>query len=586
MRHTSTTTLILAAALGAGLALAAPQDAEACGGFFCSQNAPVNQAAERIIFSENGDGTVTAVVQIQYAGPSERFAWVLPVPGVPDIGVSSDAVFTRLQSASNPQYNLTTTVEGTCRTDGDFAAADGSVGGSASNAAPNQDGSGGGVNVLASGSVGPYDFVVIMVEPQRDDLADVAIEWLQDNNYDVTAVAPDLIRPYLEDGMNLVAFRLTKGNSDGDIRPVVLTYDTESPMIPIKLTAVAADDNMGVLVWVLSEERAVPINYRSLQLNEALINWFNASSTYNDVINIAADEAGGQGFVTEFAGESSTFASVIRTPADEGCLIGFPAEPTEGQIADTLQNLFFGCQDAAGVAQSLREALPEEDMQDISGFASCVMVWGVDQQEGTVMQCTDFQFGESFTFDFAGIDTARLPEALRENVIEPLEEAQALFNDRPYTTRLYTTMSAAEMTVDPVFMFNPDLDAVDNIHQAERVIECSSSVYQWEAPWRVELPQGDVIRGEGSTWPVGPGSMPANRQVLQDSTAGSPEVIEDNTAAIAQALEVNNTQYPGGGGGGDGCGCATVDSRSSLPGVPVGLGLVLLGCVVAVRRRR
>jgi len=358
-------------------------------------------------------------------------------------------------------------------------------------------------------------------------------------------------------------------------------------MIPIKLTAVAAEENMGVLVWVLSDDRAVPINYRSLQLNEALINWFNASSTYNDVINVAANEAGGQGFVTEFAGQSSTFSDVIRTPFDDNCAVSFSAEPSESEIADTLQNLFFNCRDASGVGQALREALPEEaGSQDISGFVACAANWGVEFQEGTAMQCTDFQFGESFSFDFAGLDTERFPAALTENVIEPLDEAQALFDRRPYTTRLYTTMSAAEMTVDPVFMFNPDLEAVDNVHSAERVIECNPNVYQWEAPWRVELPQGDVVRGSGSDWPVGPGSMPANIQVLQDSTSGSPEVIEDNTATIAQALQANNSQYPGGGGSsGDGCGCAQVGGRS-IPGAPLGLGgLLLLGCLVAVRRR-
>ena len=64
--------------------------AEACGGLFCLAAAPVNQAAERIIFTKNADDTVTAVVQIQYEGPSEEFAWVLPVPGIPDVDVSSD----------------------------------------------------------------------------------------------------------------------------------------------------------------------------------------------------------------------------------------------------------------------------------------------------------------------------------------------------------------------------------------------------------------------------------------------------------------------------------------------------------------
>src|SRR5262245_40767465 len=105
-----------ALALAAGAGWAAP--ARACGGFFCSQAQPVNQAAERITFSQNGDGTVTAVIQILYQGPSENFSWLLPISTVPqgdDIAVASDLAFTRLQQATNPSYNLTTRVEGTCR---------------------------------------------------------------------------------------------------------------------------------------------------------------------------------------------------------------------------------------------------------------------------------------------------------------------------------------------------------------------------------------------------------------------------------------------------------------------------------------
>jgi len=56
----------------AGVALAttfASAPARACGGFFCSQAAGVNQAAERIVFAQNDGGTVTAVIEIQYQGP-------------------------------------------------------------------------------------------------------------------------------------------------------------------------------------------------------------------------------------------------------------------------------------------------------------------------------------------------------------------------------------------------------------------------------------------------------------------------------------------------------------------------------------
>ena len=105
--------LALGSALAATAALT-PTPASACGGFFCDSAQPVNQQAERILFAQEADGSVTAVIQIQYQGPSERFAWMLPVAGSPEVGVSSNDLFTRLQAASNPQYQLNTTVEGRC----------------------------------------------------------------------------------------------------------------------------------------------------------------------------------------------------------------------------------------------------------------------------------------------------------------------------------------------------------------------------------------------------------------------------------------------------------------------------------------
>src|SRR6188768_4380721 len=98
-------------------ALLAPRPAQACGGFFCSATNPVNQAAERIIFAKNSDATVTAVIEIQYQGPSTNFSWLLPISSVPtgdQIAVASNLAFQRLQQATNPQYNLTLRVEGTC----------------------------------------------------------------------------------------------------------------------------------------------------------------------------------------------------------------------------------------------------------------------------------------------------------------------------------------------------------------------------------------------------------------------------------------------------------------------------------------
>ncbi|HEY6077486.1 MAG TPA: DUF2330 domain-containing protein, partial [Polyangiaceae bacterium] len=257
--------------MGAGLSLGAllsGSPASACGGFFCSATNPVNQAAERIVFAQNDDGTVTAVIEIQYQGPSESFSWLLPISSVPmgdQIAVASNVAFQRLQQATNPQYNLTTRVEGECdEPDGDQPPSGRSATPNASldSGAP---GGKGGVTVEASGLVGSFEWTVISLDPALEDPADAAVTWLGENGYDVPQGAPGLLGPYLDDGLYLLALRLKKGADAGSIRPIVLTYSADKPMIPIKLTAVAANENMGVMTWLLGEAQAVPENYYALE---------------------------------------------------------------------------------------------------------------------------------------------------------------------------------------------------------------------------------------------------------------------------------------------------------------------------------
>ena len=64
----------LALVLSAGGVSLIPSEADACGGFFCSQ-VPINQSGERIIFSIEGT-TVEAHVQITYSGEAKKFSWV------------------------------------------------------------------------------------------------------------------------------------------------------------------------------------------------------------------------------------------------------------------------------------------------------------------------------------------------------------------------------------------------------------------------------------------------------------------------------------------------------------------------------
>jgi len=569
-------------ALAAAVWSFAAEPARACGGFFCSANAPVNQAAERIIFSKNEDGTVTAVVQIQYSGPSEEFAWVLPVPGIPDVEVSSDLAFRRLQQASNPQYVTNTTVEGECadgRNSG-FGVPTGSF--TDGEGAGGQGGSGGGVTVLASGNVGPYDFVVIQPNAAFDEVGEVAVDWLTTEGYDVVppggdpADISDLLGEYLQGGMNLLAFRLTKGNSTGTIRPIWIRYASEQPMIPIRPTAVAANDDMGVMVWVLGEHRAVPINYKSLELNEALIDWTRAGANYNQVVIAAADEAGGQGFVTERAGEASSYESIIVPDFERDNVERFLELADELTSAELLVEgaSTFGAWD--GYREVVEPLLPDE--VPVEDFLNCPV-------------CVQDLLAVS-------IDRPAFLAELDRLVIEPMLATQALLTSRPYVTRLYTTMSAPEMDLDPLFDFNPDLSDADNVHNATRVIECAPEISISEAPSRFELEDGRIVRlMAGQPWPFTPGAdgaPPANSVVRALTTSGEGEVVTNNTVAIFDALADHNETVPTVGGRvvlQDGStmaaasGCAAAGSSVPGNGGLGSLGLVALALGL-VRRRR
>jgi hypothetical protein len=572
--------LTTASLLLGALALGA-RSAAACGGFFCSQAQPVNQAAERIIFAQNADSSITAVIQILYEGPSEDFSWLLPINGVPEddqLGVASDVAFQRLQSATNPQFNLTTTVEGACR--GDFPAQNGVSGDTP--AAPVRETCDDNpllvgcepVNVEASGVVGAFEWTVLSVNPNVADPVAPTLEWLTQNGYDVTPQGTALLGPYLADGMNLLALRLTKGSDTGSIRPIQITYPAAAPMIPIKLTAVAANEDMGVMAWVLSSARAVPFNYNALELNEARINWFNAASNYEQVVNEAADDAGGNGFVTEFAGPSSQLASVVWQDFEEQNW-----QQVKGATYFSFDSLF----------QTVYS-----NYSNLDGF------WDAVRRTVTLpdnISFEDFKLCPTCYSSRIELSPTALMTAIESDVIEPMRSVQRLIDQAPYATRLYSTLSASEMTIDPVFVFNQDLPEVSNLHQATRIIECDRGVYQTEAPWRIEFPQGSVIRGNAQTlgaWPDAVADQPANFQVLMLADSGDGQVVADNKEAIDTVLASYNETLPPREPSGrasttmldqSGGMCSLPAAPGTSRSAPLSLGLGLLAAASWARRR-
>jgi len=454
--------LLLLALLGA---MSHAMPASACGGLFC-QNIPVDQAGEQILFHQDGE-FVTAMVRILYEGEAEDFSWVVPVPDTPVLSTGSDTFFDELDNSTRPIFTLNRSGNGGCPVDFlDGGSTAGTVSASADLAAES-----GGVNIVQELSVGPFE-IQIVSSTNPDEM----VMWLQDNNYDLSSRGEELIAPYVNDGMMFVAAKLRSGQPTGSIQPLIMKYKSNKPMVPIKLTAVAALEDMGVLVWLVSDARGVPDNYLHVVPNYTKLNWFtgsrNAYGSYQSLITDAMNEAGGQGFATDFAGSIDESITGFMSTADalDIELAQLDALTSDMDFLATLYN-----NRPTEAMQSIYSTyLPLPQGQNESIYANALALLNV------------------YTNDELAQARTEIRQAFIDVEIEPLRASTALLPDGRYLTRLYTTLSADEMTLDPSFEFNPDMESQSRERQATLDENCVND----QTVWSLTLGEGTGRNGE------------------------------------------------------------------------------------------
>ena len=326
--------------------------ASACGGFFCQQD-PVDQTGERIVFTVNDDGTVTALIEILYQGSADDFSWILPIPeaiGAGDLAVPDDgaAIFDELHRTTDVQ------VRGPARPE---CSAD-----DAEEAMEDEESAESGVDVFASGEVGPFGFDVI----GSDDSTGL-LTWLRDNEYEVAPSMEPLIDLYVEEQFAFVAMRLLDGETAESIQPIEITYPGTEPTIPLRLTAVAAQPDFPIWVWVFGDERAVPLNFAEMEIANAEITFFDRST--HDYLFLLADRADafdGHAFITEYAQpvEASGFGHPWLAAQAE-------TSPYLTRLATVIDPDQMTVDPAFGFDGSLGDVSNERDASDLSGLYWC-----------------------------------------------------------------------------------------------------------------------------------------------------------------------------------------------------------------------
>ena len=572
------------AALVGAVFLASQPEAAACGCFAPPDpSVPIVQAGENIAFHMK-DGKVTAHIQIAYNGPAEEFGWLLPLPSLPTMKVGTDELFVQLIQQTQPVYRLQAEYNGDCPFDPNRGFGD-SAGGGAPPSSDAEDGGGGeGYNPLVvRDTVGPYDYAVL-----RADQKQPMFDWLDENGFFVPAGTDEVVDPYIRPGAYFLALKLIKGNEVGDIQPVVVEYESDLPMIPIVLTSVAADPDMPILVWVLGEHRAIPRNYFHTKINDAELDWLNFAQNYIEVVTRAVDEADGhQSFVTEYAGTSSVMQDVLDYAGRFGDLdylagitdavqyveyLTYNGYSTGGNTPPLFQPVYTSqvlglLQKHLPVPAALLEELTEQGQTASAYYLNMGYYVGVDRLDRPELY-------EDLDLEF---DPVVLTGELDERVVTPTLEAGEMFRENSYMTRMFTTLSPTEMTKDPVFSFNPDLEEVSNIHTGRLIYYCgiidedtpatTPAKIVTEDGWELPLPDGT---GK-NPWIDVPWPMSHQIQVVREE--GAKNVVVDNTDIILATIAAHR---------GDDGGCSVGGGSSTLGG----LGLGALAALVLLRRRR
>jgi MYXO-CTERM domain-containing protein len=553
-----------------------PHPAQACGGLFCDSgpmSMPVDQSGENILFVWK-DGSIEVHIQIQYEGDAEKFGWVIPMQSLPTFSVGSEPLFQALLAGTVPQYGYTSTRD-QCDSGQNGTGISTAAGGDGDNTGGDDDDDGAdegedpGPTIIETVTAGAFEITVL-----QGDNAQEVMDWLATNGYLQDEEAVPILQQYIDEGHLFGAVKLTGGADVDAIHPIVLEFAGNEPCVPLRLTRIAAVENMAVRSFFLGEARMVPRNYRHVLVNPLKIDWLQLGANYNEVITLAVDEknADGRAFVTEYAGPTANLPTfTFVNPA---------WDPTD-----------FGTVDPLAIGQMLiAQGLLACDLDFGGGCA-----FGHPLLEGVLSQFITPPAGvglgeylyEQASYPDHDLSTWNGPEfamKMDEFIIAPGVHAEELLEQNPYLTRMFTTISPAEMTEDPMFYENGMLPEITNIMMGVLRTLCNGEQV-------FTLPDGRQIYLPDTVWPDlpdepggVPGRMPSSQKIEAVPSNGAPMNLVDNTEKIDIVLRAWNDEHGwegGSSGGGEGCGC-TVDGTGSTWLALLGLG----GLGLAIRRRR
>ncbi|MBK9265664.1 MAG: DUF2330 domain-containing protein [Polyangiaceae bacterium] len=252
-------------------AVTASNEAAACGGCAAPVGEDTQVTGHRMLLSVSKTST-TLWDQIEYSGAPSSFAWVLPIKGQVEIGLSSDVLFAQLSDLTRttiapPPLNCPPPPSCWGWSEDDLAGGTGGSGG-----APN-----GGVTVISQQVVGPYDTVQLS---SQDPAA--LKNWLIMNGYNIPLDVAPVIDTYVNEKFDFLALKLIPGADVNSMRPVRITSQGAAASLPLRMVAVGTGAITPITLWMIGEGRYEPTNFPWFTIGQPEIvwNWDTSESNY------------------------------------------------------------------------------------------------------------------------------------------------------------------------------------------------------------------------------------------------------------------------------------------------------------------
>ena len=192
-------------------------------GSFTSEYLDDVYMVEQLVLICLNNNTVDLVIEIEYElMQSENFGWIIPLPNVPEIDTESESlsgIFSELSDLTTDDLPLQLPI---------IYTGDGEAPASASNQ---------GVTVIEQTKVGIYE-VTTLEATSSDDL----VEWFGGNDFIVPDGAEEVFQDYIDDGWIFVTMELESPEENiGHVHPIHFTFNSESPVFPMKLTEFSSE---------------------------------------------------------------------------------------------------------------------------------------------------------------------------------------------------------------------------------------------------------------------------------------------------------------------------------------------------------